>query len=254
MRAVALAMVLAALGAGEAMAEPPAREPVLIEVNGAAIVSVAPDEATVVITVSGTEETSAVATERNAHDVAQVGALLKGLGVADKDIQSEPVRVTPRRGPTTYPLPGDVRTEQGTSSPTTVTGFFATTRMEVRFTDLAKAGQFAEQARANGASAVNPIQYRVLDPAAGAELARRAALDAARRKAEGLAAMAGLKLGRMVRISIPSRDLFALLAGSSSAIASGPQSDDVVRIRTEMPAGIKPVDVRASLDVSWNAE
>lgn len=253
MRAVALAVVLAALGAGEAMAEPPSREPVLIEVNGAAIVSVVPDEATVVVAVSGTEETSAVATERNAHDVARVGALLKGLGVADKDVQSEAVRVMPRRGPTTYPLPGDVRTEQGTPSPT-VTGFLATTRIEVRFTDLAKAAQFAEQARANGASAVNPIQYRVLDPAAGAELARRAALDAARRKAEGLAAMAGLKLGRMVRISIPSRDLFSLLAGASSAIASGPQSDDVVRIRTEMPAGIKPVDVRASLDVSWNAE
>lgn len=234
------------------MAQPAAREPVVIEVNGAAIVSVAPDEATVAATVSSTEQTSAAATERTGRDVARLVAFLKGLGVAETDIRAEPVRVTPRNRPATYPLPGEGGPEDGKAS-TAAPGVLATARVEARFADLAKAAQFVEQARDNGASALQPARYTVIDPAEGADRARRAAFDAARRKAEGIAAMAGLKLGPIVRISIPSRDLLALVAGTNAA-GNGPQADDVVRIRGDVPAGVKPVEVRASLDVTWTAQ
>lgn len=252
MRIAALALVLATVGAAGAMAQPAGREPVVIEVNGAAVVSVVPDEATVVATVSSSEETSGAAREQNAREVARLVAFLKGLGVAEQDIQTEPVRVLPRNRPTTYPLPGEGGSEDAKPGPP-ASGFMATTRVEARFSDLAKAAQFAEKARDNGASVLQPVRYSVLDPAAGADRARRAAFDAARRKAEGLAAMAGLKLGRIVRISIPSRDLLALVAGTNAS-ANGPQADDVVRIRSDVPAGVKPVEVRASLDVTWTAE
>lgn len=178
---------------------------------------------------------------------------MKTLGAAEKDIQVQPVRAMPR-GPQTYPLvrsekPGDVTAPGSTAK----AGFEATSRIEVRFTNLDKAAQFVAQARDNGASAVHSIRYSVADPTDGADKARQAAFDAARRKAERLAAMAGLKLGRLIRITIPSRDLLAVFSGTSRA-TDGPQSDDVVRIGAEVQEGVKSVEVRASLDVAWNAE
>ena len=139
------------------MAQPAAREPVVIEVNGAAVVSDVPDEATAAATVSSTEETSSAAREQNARAVARLVAFLKGLGVGEQDIQTEPVRVLPRNRPTTYPLPGESGSEDGKAVPP-ASGFMASTRVEARFTDLAKAAQFAEQARDNGASVLQPVR------------------------------------------------------------------------------------------------
>lgn len=252
MRQLALGLALALAGTGGASAQQAGSPPVVIEVTGSAIVTVAPDQATVPVTVVSTEETSSAASARTEREVARLVAFMKTLGAVEEDIRVEPIRVLPK-GPQTYPLVRDEKPGDATATgPAPVKGFQASSQIQVRFTDLAKAAQFVSQARDNGASGVNVVRYSVGDPANGAGRARQAAFDAARQKAERLALMAGLKLGRVIRISMPSRDLLAAMAGMNRSTDS-PQTDDVIRIEASVPKA-KSVEVRASLDVAWAAE
>lgn len=227
--------------------------PAVIEVSGTAIVTVAPELATVPVTVQNAAETSISATLRTEQDVARLIAFAKASGAGDADIKVEPVRMLPRTR-AAMPAPGATGTNAtaGAAPAREPDGFEATSTIRVQFRDLEKASRFSRDARDNGATRVSPTTYSVLDHTAGADKAREAAFQAARRKAEKLAAIAGLKLGRVVRITSPARDFFSLAALSRSADAIS--TDDIVRVTSDLPRDAKTTEVRANLDVAWAAE
>ena len=112
------------------MAQPARREQVVIEVNGAAIVSVVPDEATVPATVSSTEETSDAAREQNAREVARLVAFLKSLGVAEQDILVEDRSLNTRQN---AEFSARILREHDLSQPILVTSAFHMERSVLNF-------------------------------------------------------------------------------------------------------------------------
>lgn len=247
--ALAVAGLLCSAVAATAEAEPKATsDGAVIEVMSTAIVSVPPDFATVAVTVVTTDETSVSATLRNEREVARVIAFAAASGAASSDITSDPVRMAPHRKPVP---PGSAAPPPAAGTD----GFDATTNLRVRWNDLAKAEAFSRGAVENGATRVMGTTYGVLDEVAAADTARQAAFSVARRKAENLAAIAGLTLGPLVRVAIPPRSWSPL---ASAAAASGrpgePLGDDVVRVPSNAPKGVKTTDVRVSIEAAWSAK
>ena len=257
-RAALAAAFVAATGlAGVRTADADQRAPAStqIQVTGVAVVTVVPDQATVPVTVTSAEETLIAAASRTEREVERLMAFIRASGVAEKDVRGDAMRMVPKRRPAANAAAGAGRPgEPNGPRPLEGEGFEASSQIQVRFTDLNKAAQFAAAARDNGASVVNPTRYSVADPARGADKAREAAFKAARRKAERLAGIAGLKLGRVTRITMPTRDFLASAAGLARPADDGPQTDDVVRIEADVPKGVKGVEVRATLDVDWEAQ
>jgi len=244
--------------AAEPVVAPPGTGPAVIEVTGSAIVTVLPDQATVPLTVQNAAEISLTATKRTEQEAARVIAFARTFGATEADIQQDQVRMMPRTRPASPSTPAP-KIDGAPAAPNPAQarvpdGFEATTNIRVRFRDLDKAARFAREAGDNGATRVNTTIYGVLDAAAGADKARHAAFHAARRKAERLAEIAGLKLGRVVRITVPTRDFMSLMAGGASRPIEGMQTDDVVRVTLDVPKGVQTTEVRASLDVAWVAE
>jgi len=247
-----LVAVLAAgslAGTGRALAQQPVPAPTVIEVTGAAIVSVVPDRASVPVTVQAREETSLSATLRNEQGMASLTTLLKETGIAATDVKVDPVRVAPKTRPA--PAPQTPGTPRGVEPD----GYEATTQIRIVFRDLGKIERFLSEVRAIPEAKPGMVSYSVLDPSAGAETARKAAFDAARRKAEKVAAMAGLKLGRLVRVTTPTRDPMGIAASMMrpDGLSFQVQTDDVVRITADLPKGARSTEVRATLDVAWEA-
>lgn len=254
MRARAILMAVLAAGSlagtGGAGAQQSVPAPAVIEVTGAAVVSMVPDQAWVPITVQAREETSASATLRNEQAVASLKTLIRETGIAATDAKINPVRVAPKTRPVPAPqTPGAARGGEPD-------GYEATTQVRIFFRDLGKIDRFLDAVRDIPGAKPGMVAYSVLDPSAGAETARKAAFDAARRKAEKMAAMAGLKLGRLVRITTPTRDPMAIVSGMARPMDGMPlqiQTDDVVRITADVPKGARSTEVRATLDVAWEA-
>lgn len=245
MRAGAVLAVLAG-GASLLGLHPAVAQPAVIEVTGTAIVAVAPDLATVSFSLTSAGETPAAATARSEQSVVELMAFLETMGIPEKDVRIDPVQLVPDRRPA---LPADPNAARAPD----MDRFSAITRFRVRFKDLDKASRFSAAARAQGGMLLGLTTYSVVDPGPGADAARQAAFAAARLKAEGLAQMAGLKLGRLVRITIPSRESLAKGAEVSQPV-DGIESGDVVRVVQDLPKGVKPTEVRAVINVAWEAE
>ncbi|MFG1345703.1 SIMPL domain-containing protein [Xanthobacter autotrophicus DSM 431] len=244
--AVAVAALLCGTAPGAAETPPPA-DSAVIEVTVTAIVSVAPDFATVLLTVVTMDETSVSATLRNEREVARLVAFAIASGANAADVTADHVRMAPHRPP---PVPGAAGASP--AAPAGADGYDAMTNLRVRWTDLSKAAAFAGGAPMNGATRVSTA-YGVVDEAIAADAARQAAFDVARRKAEKLAAIAGLKLGHVVRITAPARGPISALPTPPMPRPGEPLADDVVRVPSDAPKGARTTEVRSSIEVAWSA-
>lgn len=102
-------------------------------------------------------------------------------------VASGPVSVTSLRG--RPPPPG----RQG--------AWLAGARLTLTVTDPAATADVTERLLAAGAQSVEAVAYQAADPDALARTALERAVDDARRKAQGMAAAAGVRLGEVLEIS-----------------------------------------------------
>jgi uncharacterized protein YggE len=106
-----------------------------------------------------------------------------------------------------------------------ISGYTATTAVELRLDDLDTLGMVIDKALEAGANDVSSIRFDVKDRRAARDQAIRTAFDTARRDAEVLAQAAGSSLGRLVQLSIGGPQLGALAeAVTVSAEAAGPRT------------------------------
>ncbi len=183
-----LALVLPLLGPAAALA---ADEP-RIQVTGSGTAAVAPDMATLSLTVTREAETARAALDANNQAMAAVIAEMKKTGVADRDLQTSGFAISPRY---IYPKPGS------TSEPPRIVGYEVSNSLAVRVRDLSKVGEVLDKSVSLGVNQGGNISFTNDDPSAALTEARLKAVAEALAKAATLAEAAHVGVGRILEIS-----------------------------------------------------
>ncbi|MBA3877793.1 MAG: hypothetical protein C0498_12880 [Anaerolinea sp.] len=173
-----------------ALATDPTTETVhTISVNGIGRVVISPDTADLRLGVTTTAKTVKAARDANAPAMTAVIAGLKKLGIADRDIQTTTLSLSPVYD---YPTNG--------SAPR-LTGYSLTNSIAVTIRNLDIVDDAIDGAMAAGATTLDGIAFRVADQAAAEQQARSAAMAEAKAKAGALASAAGVSITGIASIS-----------------------------------------------------
>jgi uncharacterized protein YggE len=124
----------------------------------------------------------------NARRMTAVIAALKSAGVAERDIRTASLNLSPQ-----YRYDND--------KPPVLTGYQANNRVSVRLRDMARVGRIVDTLVAQGANQIDGPNLTVDQPDAALDEARSRAVAKARARATLYAAAAGLHVKRIVSIS-----------------------------------------------------
>ncbi len=184
--AIAVAACSAAPQASAELAHPP--RVITVTGNGEAVG--APDLAILSIGVETEGATAADALQKNAAQMNATMAKLKKSGVAEKDIQTQNLNVSPRYN----------YEEQNRGAPPKITGYVASNTVSVKLRDLAKAGSVIDGAVADGANNLSSLSFGFADPDKLMNEARKDAIADAKARAQLYATAAGVNLGPLLQI------------------------------------------------------
>ena len=177
--------VLAVLAAGCAQELDPRgvkSDEVLLQVAATGRADARPDEARIIVGVSTNAPTAAAASAGNNAAMSRATVALAGLGISADDIQSRNVTLG--------------RVEYGPGRG----GYRAENTVEVRISDVTKAGPAISAATEAGGNVVSGPDLRSSDPERARNVAYAAAYTAARARAEAYAKAADLKVKRVLAI------------------------------------------------------
>lgn len=187
-----LALALAAAIATPAAAQAADPAPRRIIVLGEGEATVRPDLAILTLTVMREAATAREALDANNKAIAEVIAAMKASGVADRDLQTAGVQISPRYDYSNKP--------DGTQEARLV-AYQVSNTLTVRVRDLAKTGEILDKSVTLGVNQGGGISFSNDNPSAALTEARKKAVADAMAKARTLTEAAGVKLGQLIEIS-----------------------------------------------------
>jgi uncharacterized protein len=131
---------------------------------------------------------AAGAMQENASRMSRVLAALKKAGVADKDISTSSISLSPQYRYVENQAP-------------VIIGYQASNQVTIRFRDIAKSGTILDTLVKQGANQINGPSMMLDKPETAQDEARIEAIKAARARAELYAGATGMKVKRIVSIS-----------------------------------------------------
>lgn len=165
-----------------------------ISVSGEGEASVAPDMAVLTLTVTREGETAREALSANNSAMQQVLAAMRERGIADRDLQTSNFSIQPR-----YTQPET--TSSGARPAPQIDGYTVRNGLTVRVRDLAALGEIIDQSVSLGVNEGGGVKFTNADPAKTIEQARINAVKDAMGRAEVLARAAGVKTGKILKLS-----------------------------------------------------
>jgi uncharacterized protein YggE len=188
-----------------------------IWVNGEGKVSAIPDIATLSLGVEAQAATVAEAQSQAAEAMNRVMTALTDNGVAKKDIQTQ------------YFSIDQVTRWDDEKQQEVVVGYRVTNMVTAKIREIDKAGSIIDAVAAAGGdfTRINGISFSVDDPSAYYKDAREKAMADARAKAEQLAELSGVKLGKPTYISegtiypVYQRSMYEAAAPAPTPISPG---------------------------------
>lgn len=192
----------------------------VLEVSAEGRTTRVPDLATIRAGVVTQATTASAALAANATQMARVLAAVKRAGIAERDIQTASVSLSPQY-------------RYVNNQPPQLTGYQANNTIAIRFRDIAKAGPILDALVKEGANQIDGPNLSLDNPDAALDEARTDAIKRARDRAELYAKAAGLKVVRILSIGEGGENaggpqppvMFAraakLEAQSDTAIAAG---------------------------------
>ena len=160
----------------------------LLSVSAQAQASRVPDVATISTGVVTQAVDGNTAMRQNAEQMARVMAAIKAAGIADKDIQTSGINLSPQYRYVENEAPK-------------ITGFQASNTVNLKVRDIAKLGKVLDALAANGSNQINGPTFEIDQPEPVYDEARLAALAKAKARAETYAKALGLRVRRIVSIS-----------------------------------------------------
>ena len=180
-----------------------------IRVTGSGEASGEPDLAVLDLGVSAEARTVESARDTAADAMNDVLDALKDDGVADEDVQTRRFRIEPE-----YEFPDGRRV---------LIGFRVTNVVQVKVRDLDRVGEVIDDVAGAGRDLVQvqSLRFSIEDPDALKAEARKEAVADARAKAESLAELAGVKLGKPISINESTGFAAPRLLGAIPEMAGG---------------------------------
>lgn len=205
----------------------------IISVSGQGKVSAPPNVADISLGVVTQATTAREALSVNSRQMDALQTVLKERGVAAKDFQTSNISVSPRYNQPPPQLPGQPAHEFVPR----IVGYDVTNTVQVTARDLAKLGDLLDAVVTAGANQMYGISFRIAEPDALLDTARKKAMADAKKKAELMAGEAGVVVGPPISIRdepapynppIPPAPMFAramapMAAAPSMPIAAGEQ-------------------------------
>lgn len=146
-----------------------------------------PDLATITIGVETRDPEASKAADENDAQMAQVMTALSEMGIAEEDIRTVDYSIRPEI---------DWEDEEPR-----VIGYVVNNSVLVKIRDVDKVGEVLDAVTQAGANNVYGIQFTFDDPSALREEAREEAMAEAKKKADALAQLAGVRLGKPRQIN-----------------------------------------------------
>jgi uncharacterized protein len=159
-----------------------------LELNARGEARVVPDLAIVSAGVLTQAADSTLAMRDNAARMSKVFAALKAAGIAEKDIQTQAVSLSPQYRYNNNEAP-------------VIIGYQANNTVSVRFRDIGKSGAVLDALVKQGANQINGPSLTVENPEAAQDKARLDAIKTLRGRAELYARATGTKVKRIVSMS-----------------------------------------------------
>lgn len=192
--AITAPFALTALSQASAQEARPLITGTRLDVVATGEVNAVPDIATIGAGVVSQAPTAAAAMADNARRSAATVAAIRRAGVADRDIQTTSVSLSPQY-------------RYAENQPPAITGYQASTRVSVRFRDIRAAGPILDSLVAAGANQIDGPSLSIDKPQPLLDQAREKAISAARARADLYARATGLQVKRIVSISEGSYDM-----------------------------------------------
>ncbi len=160
-----------------------------LTVTGNGTATVSPDVASVTLGIQTRHDLVAQAVTQNNAVAVRIMDAARGVGVTDADMRTAYFSV--------YSQPK--YDEFG--SPTGEVSYFVDNSLEVRLRDVTKLSDLLQTAVNAGANSIYGINFSVADTKAAEDQARDEAIGDARGRADELAALAGVSLGKIVSVT-----------------------------------------------------
>lgn len=189
----------------------PTAERDTITISGHGKVTAIPDIATIEVGLMTERSDVASAQKENTEKMNRLIKSLKALGVEDKDIQTSYYNIYPQ-----YDWPNGKQV---------LRGYQVNQGVSIKIRNLDKIGDILAAAGEGGANQVSGLSFNIDEPEKLRQEARIKALENAKEKAEALAEVAGIKLGKIVSFSeysetppVPYRAIEGLGMGGEGAM------------------------------------
>lgn len=195
--AIALALAGALLAAPLALpagaqqtagGETPSR---FLNVSGEGTVTAPPDHAVLTLGVTTTGSTAGAALRANSAEMQKVFETAKSLNIADRDIQTSTLSVSPQYR--SY--------EPGQSGPPVIEGYVVSNQVTIRIRALDTIGSALDAFVSSGANEMSGLHFDIEDVDALIDEARRKAVADAQHRAKVLSEAAGVTLGPVETIN-----------------------------------------------------
>jgi uncharacterized protein len=214
-------------------ADPTGNNEHVITVSGTGKVTVKPDVADVSLGVTVQRDTAKAARDEAAQTMSSIIDALHNLGIADADIQTSYVNVSP-----VY--------DYNSSSPH-ITGYSVSNEVSVHVRDISKVADVIDNSVAAGATTVDSVSFDVSNRTDAENQARDAAVKDARSHADAFAAAAGVTITGVQSISETTMSYPYPIYGAADGGAKGAPSTPAV------PTPIQPgtQDITIMVTVSY---
>lgn len=206
-----------------------------ITVSGSGQANLPPDVAQVSFTVQNKAATVAAAQKASTDQMSGALALVKKLGIADKDVKTTSYSIAPQYEIPPRPCPPGLWCTEGSRVPKVV-GYEVSQTIQVTVRDLSMVGALLEGLGTRGVQNVSGPSFALDDPTAGYDAARADAIAKAKAQAALLSHQLGVSLGRIVSFTESSGTPYpisyrmsALSAVEGSTAPSTPVGENTYR-------------------------
>ncbi len=225
MTAAALAATFPLAAAAQVAPAATAAEGTLLDVVAEGRVNRVPDIAVIRAGVVSQGATAAEALSANARQMASVLTALKGAGIADRDIQTATISLSPQY-------------RYAENQPPVITGYQASNSVSVKFRDVARSGTILDTLVKQGANQIDGPSLTIDAVDSAMDEARIDAVKRARERAALYARALGMRVDRILMVS----------EGSDGG-APGPVPQMMVRAEAKDSTQIAPGEQQVSANV-----
>jgi uncharacterized protein len=231
--AIALAMLASPAQAQERDGELQARS-TIVNVSAMGVATARPDMATIHLGVTTRAATAQEALAENARRMTTLIQTLRRAGLAERDIQTSWVRVSPQHRHYSDGREPDI------------TGYEATNSVRARIRDIDRTGRVIDAVVEAGGNQVHGIAFSRQDVDVQLDLARRDAVRVARERAELYAGALGLRVQRVV--SVTEQGAAAASLDDEAIVVTGSRSGGGNYVTPVAPGEL---ETRAQVSVSF---